>query len=212
MTHILSRPLPASEVPNSSTGYKPSPLRTRPLPASPQHLAMGRPKLHPDDRKRVTEACNACRVSKKRCSATVPCTHCLKRGIGDTCFLTHQPRRVRRVHNENERTDASRVEAATIHVGGSEVEDANNDEFAASAASTGTYTEQTPNANGPIRHNGRQTTPRSSPRRDSIFTHRQASSLGSQTSCTAPESHSRMLLNRRGDRGTLIKTPELDHH
>ncbi|KAF1736960.1 putative transcriptional regulatory protein [Beauveria bassiana] len=31
-------------------------------------------------------------MSKKKCSATVPCTACQRRGIGHTCYLTHSPR------------------------------------------------------------------------------------------------------------------------
>ncbi|EJP70997.1 Zn(II)2Cys6 transcription factor [Beauveria bassiana ARSEF 2860] len=53
---------------------------------------MPRPKVHPSQRKRAAEACNFCRMSKKKCSATVPCTACQRRGIGHTCYLTHSPR------------------------------------------------------------------------------------------------------------------------
>ncbi|KAL7802056.1 hypothetical protein V8C44DRAFT_362499 [Trichoderma aethiopicum] len=53
---------------------------------------MPRPKVHPSQRQRAAEACNFCRASKKRCSATVPCTACQRRGIGDSCHLTHRPR------------------------------------------------------------------------------------------------------------------------
>ncbi|KAJ3497433.1 hypothetical protein NLG97_g1901 [Lecanicillium saksenae] len=34
-------------------------------------------------------------MSKKKCSATVPCTACQRRGIGHTCYLTNSPRAVR---------------------------------------------------------------------------------------------------------------------
>ncbi|KAH0489488.1 hypothetical protein TgHK011_009915 [Trichoderma gracile] len=53
---------------------------------------MPRPKVHPSQRQRAAEACNFCRASKKRCSATVPCTACQRRGIGDSCHLTYRPR------------------------------------------------------------------------------------------------------------------------
>ncbi|OAA45957.1 Fungal specific transcription factor [Beauveria brongniartii RCEF 3172] len=53
---------------------------------------MPRPKVHPSQRKRAAEACNFCRMSKKKCSATVPCTACQRRGIGHTCHLTQSPR------------------------------------------------------------------------------------------------------------------------
>ncbi|EHK21085.1 uncharacterized protein TRIVIDRAFT_153210 [Trichoderma virens Gv29-8] len=58
---------------------------------------MPRPKVHPSQRQRAAEACNFCRASKKRCSATVPCTACQRRGIGDSCYLTHRPRGSRKV-------------------------------------------------------------------------------------------------------------------
>lgn len=53
---------------------------------------MPRPKVHPSMRQRASEACNSCREAKKRCSGTAPCTHCLRRGTGDTCFISHRPR------------------------------------------------------------------------------------------------------------------------
>ncbi|KAH7149193.1 hypothetical protein B0J13DRAFT_606369 [Dactylonectria estremocensis] len=52
---------------------------------------MPRPRVHPSQRQRAAEACNFCRASKKRCSATVPCTACTKRGIEASCYLTHRP-------------------------------------------------------------------------------------------------------------------------
>lgn len=53
---------------------------------------MPRPKVHPSQRRRAAEACNFCRTSKKRCSATVPCTACQQRGIASSCYLTNRPR------------------------------------------------------------------------------------------------------------------------
>lgn len=48
---------------------------------------MPRPKVHPSQRRRVVEACAFCRASKKRCSGTVPCTACKRRGIESQCSL-----------------------------------------------------------------------------------------------------------------------------
>ncbi|CAG9942301.1 unnamed protein product [Clonostachys rosea f. rosea IK726] len=53
---------------------------------------MPRPKLLSSQRQRAAEACNACREAKKRCSGTAPCTHCLRRGLGSSCFISHRPR------------------------------------------------------------------------------------------------------------------------
>ncbi|KEY64159.1 hypothetical protein S7711_03452 [Stachybotrys chartarum IBT 7711] len=53
---------------------------------------MPRPKIPPGQRQRVVEACGLCREAKKRCSGTAPCTYCLRRGVGDTCFTSHRGR------------------------------------------------------------------------------------------------------------------------
>ncbi|KPM35219.1 hypothetical protein AK830_g11353 [Neonectria ditissima] len=57
---------------------------------------MPRPRVHPSLRQRAAEACNYCRTSKKRCSATAPCTACVRRGIEASCYLTHKPWGTRR--------------------------------------------------------------------------------------------------------------------
>lgn len=49
---------------------------------------MPRPKVPSHQRQRAASACNYCRASKKRCSATVPCTACVRRGIADICTLS----------------------------------------------------------------------------------------------------------------------------
>ncbi|KAL7944994.1 hypothetical protein V8C42DRAFT_324265 [Trichoderma barbatum] len=81
---------------------------------------MPRPKVHPSQRQRAAEACNFCRASKKRCSATVPCTACQRRGIGDSCYLTHRPRGSGRVPS---RTRTSAPEQASPS-GGDDIPDA----------------------------------------------------------------------------------------
>ncbi|KAK2751123.1 hypothetical protein FQN57_000198 [Myotisia sp. PD_48] len=57
---------------------------------------MPRPRVPLSQRQRVVEACNFCRVSKKRCSATVPCTACVHRGRANSCFFSYNPRRSQR--------------------------------------------------------------------------------------------------------------------
>lgn len=57
---------------------------------------MPRPKVLPSQRQRAFEACGACRESKKRCSGTAPCTHCLRRGLGSSCLISNRPRAHRR--------------------------------------------------------------------------------------------------------------------
>ncbi|OHF03077.1 hypothetical protein CORC01_01461 [Colletotrichum orchidophilum] len=42
---------------------------------------MPRPPVRPEDRKRSTRACTACRATKKRCDAAQPCRPCVKRGV-----------------------------------------------------------------------------------------------------------------------------------
>ncbi|KAI5467233.1 fungal-specific transcription factor domain-containing protein [Mariannaea sp. PMI_226] len=83
---------------------------------------MPRPKVHPSQRQRAAEACNFCRVSKKRCSATVPCTACKKRGMEASCYLTHKPWGTRRtrenasspLQNKNPATTVPSIDAATV--------------------------------------------------------------------------------------------------
>lgn len=56
---------------------------------------MPRPKVPLSQRQRAVGACNFCRSSKKRCSGTVPCAACVRRGRSDSCFLPHSHRRPR---------------------------------------------------------------------------------------------------------------------
>ncbi|KAF4508029.1 hypothetical protein G6O67_004467 [Ophiocordyceps sinensis] len=53
---------------------------------------MPRPRVLPSQRRRAAEACDFCREVKKRCSGTVPCVHCLRRGIGNQCCISVRPR------------------------------------------------------------------------------------------------------------------------
>ncbi|KAF4121919.1 GAL4 [Geosmithia morbida] len=57
---------------------------------------MPRAKVPVHQRQRALEACKVCREAKKRCSGTTPCTHCLRRGLGNSCFISHLPRAHRR--------------------------------------------------------------------------------------------------------------------
>ncbi|OIW34815.1 hypothetical protein CONLIGDRAFT_688771 [Coniochaeta ligniaria NRRL 30616] len=50
---------------------------------------MPRPKVHPNERRRAVKACGFCRASKKRCSGTVPCTACRRRGMSSSCSFGH---------------------------------------------------------------------------------------------------------------------------
>ncbi|KXH65751.1 hypothetical protein CSAL01_05548 [Colletotrichum salicis] len=53
---------------------------------------MPRPPVRPEDRKRSTRACTACRATKKRCDAAQPCRPCVKRGVGSTCTYSQHIR------------------------------------------------------------------------------------------------------------------------
>lgn len=53
---------------------------------------MPRAKVPDDRRQRAAEACSYCRETKKRCSGTVPCTHCQRRGLAGECAITYLPR------------------------------------------------------------------------------------------------------------------------
>ncbi|PHH90214.1 hypothetical protein CDD83_4219 [Cordyceps sp. RAO-2017] len=52
---------------------------------------MPRPRVLPANRRRTALACNFCREVKKRCSGSVPCTHCLRRGIASQCCIGPRP-------------------------------------------------------------------------------------------------------------------------
>jgi hypothetical protein len=47
---------------------------------------MPRPKVHPANRQRAAEACNHCKASKKKCTGTFPCLHCIRRGRPESCI------------------------------------------------------------------------------------------------------------------------------
>lgn len=166
---------------------------------------MARPKVHPNNRKRATEACNFCRSSKKRCSATVPCTACLRRGIADTCFLTYQPRRASR--QQPPEAQPQHV-STTIHVGGNNNKDNTvvGGEEASTSASVNLSQNNVESSQIACISQGQQSSPTLEPPYEPPFEHASttchASSSGSIISSNAVESHSRMLLNRRGDRGT----------
>ncbi|KAF9885871.1 hypothetical protein FE257_012249 [Aspergillus nanangensis] len=49
---------------------------------------MPRPRVLPENRRRAYEACVACRITKKRCSGTFPCTKCIHMGRADSCVPT----------------------------------------------------------------------------------------------------------------------------
>lgn len=53
---------------------------------------MPRPRVPLSQRQRAAVACHLCRASKKRCSATVPCTNCVNRGRADSCYLSYDSR------------------------------------------------------------------------------------------------------------------------
>ncbi|KAK7431949.1 hypothetical protein QQZ08_001568 [Neonectria magnoliae] len=76
---------------------------------------MPRPRVHPSQRQRAAEACNFCRTSKKRCSATAPCTACIRRGIEASCYLTHKPWGSRR--NQDVSASPLRQDSVSVSTG-----------------------------------------------------------------------------------------------
>jgi hypothetical protein len=51
---------------------------------------MPRTKVHPSNRQRAAEACNHCKASKKKCTSTFPCLHCIRRGRPESCIQVKQ--------------------------------------------------------------------------------------------------------------------------
>lgn len=46
---------------------------------------MPRPRVRPEDRRRSVRACEACRLSRKRCDSQLPCALCSDKGLGAQC-------------------------------------------------------------------------------------------------------------------------------
>lgn len=184
---------------------------------------MPRPKVHPSQRQRAAEACNFCRASKKRCSATVPCTACQRRGIGDSCHLTHRPRGFRAAplplpHPPRTRASAPAPEQVPgSPSGGDCVPDVLLGDGASMNDSAwdregfgqmdapewcsvnggdadGSYRPLTPS-------DSRVSVPEGTASRSARQSARQSRARRSSPA-PEPESHARMLLNLRGERGT----------
>nr|POE74027.1 oleate activated transcription factor 3 [Quercus suber] len=51
---------------------------------------MPRPKVTPENRRRVQRACEPCRTSKRRCDGAQPCRVCVRRGQLTTCVYASQ--------------------------------------------------------------------------------------------------------------------------
>lgn len=171
---------------------------------------MPRPKVHPANRRRAAEACNFCRASKKRCSATVPCTACERRGIGASCFLTHKPRGHRGLSSRSSAT-ASQARSVVTDDAGEQNAGRRPSEVDASFLSDSGFLRQPP---GPADLNSadafRLLSPTSSHNDASVVsapsaTHQQHRTASLSSSLpSVGELHSRMLLNRRGDRGKTL--------
>lgn len=173
---------------------------------------MPRPKVHPSQRQRAAEACNFCRASKKRCSATVPCTACQRRGIGASCFLTHQPRGWKKKPPPRSRASAPEPTRSSPD-GGDHNPDAESpwgqdgfanivppdwgpatDSAAMSNDADGEYHPPTPS-------DSRMSFPDETISRSAQETPQLPANSGSPAQ--GPESHARMLLNLRGEQGKL---------
>lgn len=164
---------------------------------------MPRPKVHPSQRKRAAEACNFCRMSKKKCSATVPCTACQRRGIGHTCYLTQSPRA--------SRSAARRIQEPLGN--GSPEEDAHSAARRGSGADTvwpldaraRSWVPPQPaiplpqDTYQPISPSESRTAPDTNNIEPELSPLRHAAQR--ETTALGRESHARMLLNLRGERG-----------
>ncbi|UQC90619.1 uncharacterized protein CLUP02_16149 [Colletotrichum lupini] len=69
---------------------------------------MPRPPVRPEDRKRSTRACTACRATKKRCDAAQPCRPCVKRGVGSSCTYSQHVRARRAPPNQSSAASGTR--------------------------------------------------------------------------------------------------------
>ncbi|KAM3442772.1 hypothetical protein MY4824_000913 [Beauveria thailandica] len=166
---------------------------------------MPRPKVHPSQRKRAAEACNFCRMSKKKCSATVPCTACQRRGIGHTCHLTRSPRA--------SRSTAQRIQTSSLG-DGSPATEAPSARRRASGAETVWPLDDSarcwvpPEPVIPLDPDTYQPISPSDSRTAAADTNNMESDTSPllhtaqrETGTLGRESHARMLLNLRGERG-----------
>ncbi|KAK4071700.1 transcriptional regulator family: Fungal Specific TF [Trichoderma aggressivum f. europaeum] len=180
---------------------------------------MPRPKVHPSQRQRAAEACNFCRASKKRCSATVPCTACQRRGIGDSCYLTHRPRGSRRLPPRTRSSAPEQVPASPS--GGDGVPDSldasldqlpqesawGRDGFGQVVAPEWCPEGETASMDNEADADYQPLTPSDSRISMSDATTNRSAHPSTQlparpgSPALEPESHARMLLNLRGERG-----------
>lgn len=160
---------------------------------------MPRPKVPLSRRQRAVGACNFCRSSKKRCSGTVPCTACVRRGRSDSCFLPqsqHRPRDATSIISPGTSPDVRRPAA--------------RDERVTAESAFIPETHQT-SSNAPSRPEDQQ--PMESPN-DQTHVDANESAPQDQASEQAPvgtpelhyEPRSRMLRNLRGDQGEFSFT------
>jgi hypothetical protein len=192
------------------TTYAGSRARPYRIAASTSSLTMPRPKVHPSQRRRAAEACNFCRMSKKRCSATVPCTACQRRGIASSCYLTNRPRGSRSVTKSQSSLDND--EAAF----GEYEPNTSSSPNVWTPARTSRQDQSTwPTNTTPLGPNSSSYQPisPSDSRAEVADADKNAtpdsSSLPAASAGTPPlgrESHARMLLNLRGERGTSLTT------
>ncbi|KAK7438504.1 hypothetical protein Landi51_11588 [Colletotrichum acutatum] len=128
---------------------------------------MPRPPVRPEDRKRSTRACTACRATKKRCDAAQPCRPCVKRGVGSSCTYSQHVRARRAPPNRSSVASGTRqrdqVSPLLYQRQESSVQD--EDETAASSSSGKTVTPPGPRPvmmytcsgeKGPILHTKRR--------------------------------------------------------
>jgi hypothetical protein len=157
---------------------------------------MPRPKVLPSQRRRAAEACNFCRESKKKCSGTAPCSHCLRRGISSQCVITLQPRGGTNKH-------ATQLRGTGIGGQGESLNQGTGSNRPAPMSLTRV------NGNGRIQEQGESSFRPISPSesRPSFATsespERQRQHHASDSSSVSGNPHSRMLLNLRGERGML---------
>lgn len=169
---------------------------------------MPRPKVLPSQRKRAAEACSFCRTSKKKCSATVPCTACQRRGIGHTCYLTNSPRASRSAPRRS--LQDAPTHGSPINQGPSlSNESDHNSRDSTAWPLSGSPRAWLPSQPTPSLHQDAYQPISPSDSRTAITDAHptepdpspQGQSTLPETPALGPESHARMLLNLRGERG-----------
>lgn len=77
---------------------------------------MPRPKVAPENRRRIQRACETCRTSKRRCDGNLPCQVCQRRGLSASCV--YAPLETQRMASTSTAFNSRQLAANTTSISG----------------------------------------------------------------------------------------------